>query len=761
MKSPKKIYNDYIILKNTKNENKIYIKYTDEKLTTENMLETHDLVRYYNCMNKILSIYQSVLYQFIRANFQFIQRKSIYDSPNRSVFKKFLEIYSQLNLSDDNIEQLPVTKNDFIKIFGEKKESHKEDYATFYFNLYNEIKKINTNNNVLSINESIKEINDGVIKYSLQKNYGDRISYFFTPKDDDLFLMFGSWVISVHAVALSVLFSPGAAAVAAGSGSYTYVLTGTVGAAAGSLIKNTSFLAFRVYNIVLRERTNYLINESKFKTNIGKLNSSFNSLNEMKELISNINNINMKIGKFNFYFSNSFHYYCKLKEMSDKYSDTLFQNYFLNSNEYEKVKNKIKYTYTKSLSYFRLKKSLQCSLKIQIESMKELNLKSIYLLRNNSTIIDFINDNSNELENIISKVSRKLFKNEKLNAPMEKAFKEYLKHSLLTENSIIKLEKKKLFENEILNIEKEKSKTFRHEAELTLDYLRIMPFAINQSSNAFTNISNGNSGKILDPGLWYIASVSEAIMFITGSIDSLKNFEKTYGVFKKISAAYNIANFTSSSFMIMSNSWLHLFNNSVLSNMYSNPFSSILALAEFQMLKAVKKNYLGIWEDIYKEYNEHKEACLKRGNMYPSYDYFVKTRRILPMEAIHKLSDIFKDKFCYVSGLLAEINHDTREIVKSLEMERNPTHSCWPFQNNKDQKYEIFLAYGKILLKNLAISKEIRILEHYIKVIHDFDLEIDRALQTNFLLLKVDDISAFGITSFASNPLVNNSVLTE
>ena len=282
----------------------------------------------------------------------------------------------------------------------------------------------------------------------------------------------------------------------------------------------------------------------------------------------------------------------------------------------------------------------------------------------------------------------------------------------------------------------------------------------NQGSNAFTNITNGNVYKILDPGFWYIASISEAIMFVTGSIDGFKNFEKIYEIFKKISAAYNIANFSLSSFMVASKSWLELFNNEILSNVYSNPFGIILTLGQYQMLKKIQNNYLGIWDDIYKEYIEHKKKCLLNGNMYPSYDYFVKKRKILPMEAIHKLSDIFKDKFCYVSGLLAEINHDTIEIMKKLEAVNNPSYSSGlSFYSNKDQTSDIFLKYGKTILKILTVSKEIQILEHYIKVIHDFDPEIDRTLQTHFALLVLDDASAFGVTSFALNPVVNNSVL--
>lgn len=736
IKSPIEIYNQYKLRKKYKLENRIYDKISINETEIEKIFEDSDLVRYYNYSMKVFALYCKVLSQFIKSDIKFVERKSIYDSPNRAVFKKLLEISHQ-QYNDNHSDNL-LLKNDFIKKFGKTDEYCGDDYSTKYYNLYKKIQNIVLCDNM---KDDIKRINDDIIKFSASSNYKDKISYYLTIKDENIFLLFSSWVIAIHAAAILILvplfpFIVGPFS-AASISSIGLILSPT----GGSIVNNLSFLSKRIFYILLRTKNIYIYDNDKINNKFDKINSIYKNLSEVKDIVSQIDKMNSKINDFNYYFANCFQYYCELKEISDKYSDPIFNEYFLSNKDYDKIKNEVNDKYLKTVSYFRYKKLLQGSLKIQIENMKELNLKSIYLLRNNSSFIEFINKNSENIDRVINKVCDKLFEKYHEDMRLKKSFKDYILKSLNTHNNDSKAK------NAMNDINSVKEKTFFDEARLTLDYLRIVPVTVNLGKQIY-----GGKLDIKDQGLWFVISVLEVTMLVTGSIDVFKNYEKCYSILKNISAGYSGSNFAFSSFSIVTDSWLHLFNNSFLTNMYSNPFSFILSLAEFRMLSAVKSNHLKIWDEIYNEYIKFKLDAERKGNLYPSFNYFIKSRRISPIEAICNLGDIFTEKFCDVSKFLTKINADSEKLFQKLESIRNRKDKAFSARGDHiNDVFEILLIYSKVLLRSLAISKDIQILEHYVKIVYGFDLEIDRTLKNNFLLQLLNDASVFGVVSFASN----------
>lgn len=196
---------------------------------------------------------------------------------------------------------------------------------------------------------------------------------------------------------------------------------------------------------------------------------------------------------------------------------------------------------------------------------------------------------------------------------------------------------------------------------------------------------------------------------------------------------------------------------------YTNPFDIVLSLLEYRFTNIISSNYLGIWNDIYEDFNKYKDK--NKDQIYPNYEYFNKVRRILPGEAIHKLSDIFKEKFCKVSTTLGKINKNTIDIMNMIEDLENECFSrsklfCFSKTKPEDLIYNIIYKYVKTILKILSVSKEIEIIEHYIHNVYEFDPEIDKTLQINFALLNIDTKTGFALTSFALDPSVSKEIFS-
>lgn len=91
-----------------------------------------------------------------------------------------------------------------------------------------------------------------VLTESNKKNYRDKISYYFTPKDDQIFTLFASWVVSVHALVFAIISVP----VMAASGSVVLPSLATYGLIRG--FSNASYLGFD-FIILFLEKARYII----------------------------------------------------------------------------------------------------------------------------------------------------------------------------------------------------------------------------------------------------------------------------------------------------------------------------------------------------------------------------------------------------------------------------------------------------------------------------------------------------------------------
>ncbi len=791
-----------------------------------------DIDSYYRVMLRICFAYNEALFYFSRGGFNKINKN------NGVILNRFIDIYKNrgnkskiLEIIDkkkyiEKLSKVNFDKSELMKVLGNKEN---REFA-YYYPEYERMRKFihdkiydkNENDKVLT--EVFHKLNQNLIKESSSKNYRDRSDYYLTFTDMQIYDYLISPVVCFHGILVSLIFPPAGVTVAS-----TLITTATItgiGIAKDQLIN----VLKRVYNIGIRNNSYYHIDHEKFNENMSLAtgNSEFDISNpfkknfehkldfdlyKLKDILNQLEQITTRNGEFNYFVANSFKYYVKLRINQQKlYHDfiagrELFSN-LNNSDElvYKNTISKNKEIYYKALSYYRNKNTVEQTLKIQIDSMKFISKSLMIMLRGNSGFKIFLKhfNNKYNYNNDLSSYSKKISEimTKKIGSiSKSNLFLDFIIASLndsspdlLQESQLKELlnETSKINPNNPLYSDISKNETFQESAINNLNnigsnelFVRQVVQIINTSNvtNIFTKYSNS-----YDWGLWSSLGLLEGILYLSNSTSAKNKFKKVSSILTGVSGVYKLSNLALGSVNLTANILDKLkvletsgtiFSNPIFSSFTANPFSIITTVLDVKISSSVRSNYDGIWTDICKDFEEFKKQK-KAHNHFPrsnAFEYFINHRKSDPIEAIHKISDLFKDKLNNIVSLSKAINEKMIQIHGKVN-EYNVDNKLIMYARNKNEKKsftsyfkfnvtpekieeEIIADYIKILLSILSLAKEVQSYDYFLDFLSDLDSEISNYLKLNSLMFLNEDKAIFSILNFASNPDVNRDIFKD
>ena len=752
-----------------------------------------------------------------------ILQKEIENIKYRNNASKILEFVN--NKRDiDNLSKETLDKTEFMKVLGNEENRDFKKFYQEYEKLSKFILEIYDKNKIDKIlTKVLHKLNENIVRETLNKNYGDRADYYLTFTDMQIYEYFISPVVSFHGILVSLVFPPAGVTVAS-----TLITTATVtgiGIAKDQLINTLK----RVYNIGIRSNAYYHIDNEKFNKNMSLAtgNSEFDISNsiyknidhkldfdlyKLKDVLKQLEQITSRNGDFNYYVSNSFKYYVKFRINQQKlYNDFIAGREFfsnLNSNDiaYNNAINKNKDIYYKAMSYYRNKNTVEQTLKVQAESMKFISKSLLIMLRGNSDFKIFLKhfnnkyDYNNNLKNYYKKISEiastKIGSINKANL-----FLDFIITSLndSSPNHLSELELKKLFNesskinpNNPLYSDISKNETFKESAINNLNniggnelFVRQAVQVINTSkvTDVFMKYSD-----IYDWGLWSSLGLLDGILYLSNSSSVKNKFKKVSSILTKISGIYKSGNYVLGAVNLTANILDKLkvletsgtiFSNSIFSSFTANPFSLITTVLGVKLSSSVKSNYEGTWTEISEKYEEFKDKQLDH-NKFPrstAFEFFINYRKSDPIEVIHKISDIYKDKLSNIVSLSKAINEKMIQLHEKVNLynfdnnlitidkrinEKKSFASYFKFNMTPEKiEEEIIADYIKILLSILSLAKEVQLYEYYLDFLKDLDLEINNYLKLNSLILINEHKVIFSVLNFAFDSKINRDIFED
>lgn len=843
---------------------KFYNKSNRQDLAKKNIFSVQDTNSYYKVLLRIVFAYNESLLFFSRGDFKLVNKN------NAVILNKLIDIYKNRNNIDKIIQ---IIDNERCKKILNKENSNKseifkilrnKDKAAFGF-YYKEYKRLleffnseekideltgvktktdkitdNIIKNVMSGNEDANDffvnvfnkLNKNLAKESSNRNYGDRSDYYLTFTDMQIYEYLISPIVSFHGIIVSFIFPIAGAAVAS--------TVTTTGSGTGIGIAKDQFINIlkRVYNIAIRDNKYYQIDKIKFNEKMSSASdtSNFNISNsvsansqnqldfdlyKMRDILKQLEQISTRNSEFNFFVSNSFKYYAKLKMNLEKLKNDFIagRNVFTNLNElddpvYKNIVNKNKDIYYKALSYYRNKNTVEQTLKVQINSMKFISKSLLIMLRGNSEFKIFLN-HFNKKYNYNYYLVRKSSYRDKISNIMTKKlsnisnYNDFLDFIIVSLNDLspdisseIKLNSlfNEFSEHDKIDFDPSSSKYSNvHKNETLKDktinninslggnelFIRqvIKIINISKTTDVFTEYSD-----LYDWGLWSSLGLLDGILYLSNSTSASNKFKTISSIFTAISGFYKASNLALGSVNLAANTLEKfkvldlsstIFSNPTFSSFAINPFSMMTTVLEMKLSSSVKSNYEAIWNDICKDFENFKNQN-NGNNKFPrssAYDYFINHKKIDPIEAIHKITDLFKDKLNNVVSSAKKINDKMINLHEKVH-EYNVNNKLIDYVKNKNEKKsfasyfkfnvtpekteeEIIVEYIKIILSILSFAKEVQSYNYFVEFLSDLDLEIEDYLKLNFILLTNDDKAIFSVLNFASNSEINRDIFED
>jgi hypothetical protein len=739
-------------------ENKVYYKDSLNHFTVE-IATFYDLDNYFD-----YAIFSTLLF---KQSFECYSKEKMVNNKmidNKYILNELIIIsgnlgeteryfYTAIN-SEDIMDEIALKKEDifnFEKIFNPSTK-----YVIYFNKLYKAVYEFLSQADETPKNVYFENMNAFVIKHTSGKNKREFANYLFTPTDGEKFRLLGSWVFALTGVALTLVFLPplGAASLVAL-------------AIAGPILTLALYVGPKIKDVLFRKRQNYYIDEKKFKERLSNVEYSEKKFKEMKELILNFKRLISQMDMYNFYFSNAFDYYCKLKKIIDLQLNDVIKNKPLEDKQYGSIKVEIEFNYYKLLGYFRLKKGLQANIKIQLEGLKEICLKNIYLLRNDADFKSYISIHKSSLANHMNKFVNKIRKKNKMPSEVTDSLEQYLLQSLITDEFLSAKEKRDL-EPKMKELNAEFEAILTRDSKLSFEILNRSEEYLQSSPASFALGLEGKvqqkmspSAHYVDPGLFLIASSIESMLFLSASssLGLLESHKRVFSILRKISGLFTGLKLGTSIFMLVARKvgWIDLFTTG-MQHIYVNPFQVILGLISVSVETIIDKHYIRYWDKMYNSFKTYLKDQNGENAKYPVYTYFSKEFGNSQMSAITKMSNVFRDKFLKISGLLDEINSSSKHLCKNVQnnMTSKKKGSGEKYDKENDKAYEIFEKYAEITLKILSVSHEIKELDFYVQCIYSFDPEIEKVLKINSTLLFMENKEVFALNYFQNDQDVEN-----
>nr|BFD31747.1 hypothetical protein GTC16762_13650 [Pigmentibacter ruber] len=734
----------------TRRANKVYYKDELNKYSIE-IATFYDLDIYYN-----YAIFSCILFKKTCEVFSH-DKNNLNFVDNNFILLKLISLSMQISINDSNVvEKTSALLEENNELFIGKNNIYLKNLKGLYQSIIDFLNEVDQKDK----EEFFNNINAYAINYTNdEKTKRDFAKYLFTPTDGEKFRLMGSWVFAATGVALTLVFCP-----PIGAGALVAL------AVVGPILTLAFYVGPKIKDILFRKRINYFIDERKFKERLNNVEFTEKKFNEMRDLIHNFKRMLTNTDMFNNYFSNAFDYYCKLKEISDTQIKNTLKNEGTTDKNYKSLRNELELYYYKLLGYFRLKKGYQGNIKIQTEGLKELCLKCVYLLRNDSDFKTYVNIHKESISKHINKFSNKLRKKKKVDSKIIDSLEAYIINTLITDD-FIEIKQKKDLESKINSLNSEFESILKKDTSISFDILNKTQETLQASpASLITGLKGMAEQKIfpsttyIDPGLFLISSSIESLLFLSASssLGLLESHKRVFSILKKISNIFTSLKLGVSIGMVIAYKvgWINLFTTG-MSHIYVNPFQIILNVLSVSIEAAIEKNYVRHWNEMYKKLKEYVNDQDIENSKYPLYSYFTKEFGNSKMTAITKMSNVFKDKFIKISGLLDEINRSSKHLCKAIQEniasinkfeQNNDKHKC--YNTESDKAYKSFEKYCEIILQILSASHEIKELDFYVQCIYSFDPEIDKLLKINSSSIFLENKDFFLLNYFQQDPIV-------
>lgn len=244
----------------------------------------------------------------------------------------------------------------FIRIYRNEFNLHRKKYKLIP-GLYDKEKIILT----------LKDLNTDLTRECNKRNVTDRLDYYCTLNDMQIYKLFVSPVVAFHGILFGILIPP-----IAGTAMAKTIVGAGIGTGIETAKNHFSHFVKRIYIVGIRQNSFRRLDNNKFEE---RLNDTIenNDIRKMGFIIAELKKVNLKAGNFNFFFSNAFKYYCELKRETDKYPKDLF----VDEKKFQSLLPNLQKLYYKTLCYFRKKEVLEETLRLQVCSLKALNIKSV------------------------------------------------------------------------------------------------------------------------------------------------------------------------------------------------------------------------------------------------------------------------------------------------------------------------------------------------------------------------------------------------
>jgi hypothetical protein len=815
-----------MLVKSSSNPIEIFTKENKSDLSHRMKLTDQDINQYYRPMIQLCMAYNESLYYFARADFhqnKFSRLLNRVDVLNKliSIYKFHLDksvILKVIGKNDSFIKNLSAhgfDHKELVKSLGAEKVAFKFYYAE-YVKLQESLDKIYDKHH---LNDILQKLNSQLVLECSSKNLKDRSDYYLTFDDMQIYDYLVAPIVGFHAILIAFIFPPAAA-------SALGVLTGTA-MSAGIEIGKTQVINLlkRTYNVIIRDNKFYHIDNIKLDEKIEEAHQKFD-LYEIKNLILKLKQSSTRTGDFNYFLANTFKYYAKLKgecnnlsrdylagkkifesliseegylenqkkELDD--SKTYLERkktclklereylerekkYLAKRKEYDTIIFDKKYLYYKTMSYFRCKNILEETLRIQIDSIKLITSQSLLMLRGNEEFCQFLDgykkshsdlyirtkvrslilklggkSNIDDFENLVMMG----LNNKKFNILDEK----YAHITTLNPHSSIK--------DDILKF----SDNFGGTADFVNQVTKILS-NIPGTDTYFSELTKHS--KEFDLGLWLSLNALDGILYLSNTSSAIQKYQKISSYIKKISSFITLGNYALGVVNLVGQSWIHLFSSPFITNFSLNPFSIFTSFLNVNISKSVSSNYSAIWKDICNHFEDYKNNYHSVPKT-PAYDYFVLYRKMDPGEAMHKISDIFKNNFASIINVTENINDNSIKLIEKIKKYNNKTsgsshpevllginafYAARNVSHPVDTTYmedEILTDYIKIFLSLFSQAKELESYSHYLNFLKDFDLEINDFLKLHFVMLGVEDKGVFSVINFGTNPDVNRMIFS-
>lgn len=720
---------------------------------------------YYEPSQKVCESYFKALKYFLSAEDHLKQK--LYKMVAKEIQKILVDIFLCIGCKDEFSKIVIILE----KINEPKiKASEQEAFKSLYFaclQLCSKYAQIADNKNFHYWYKSI-DLNYHLSRECENKQYIDRLNYYsLTPSDGALYSMFVVPFIGFHMVVFSIAIPPIGNVLATTKSFAT--ITGIL--ASRTVVKET---VKSIYNVF--KKNQYYI-PSKASIEINSEIKSLKDLEVLKKTLSEIKKMTARnIGGFNFYFTNSFKYYCELKENCEKFrkfgSSFYTDSFVVDDKIYQQEIPKIRSSYYKTLYYTRSNKIVADTLRIQLEALKLSSLQSVKLLTNHPQVIGFFKsrdiffkENVSEAmaskasardvntKNIIYKYLRNKYN--KVDDTLAKQLTHFVFSTMSSEQINLESLKEKRIDINRKATDFEEFKKYFDDWQNPADISRRMVgfFAnIPCSQNYFAEI-NKYSYEI-NVGSWFAFSIFEAMLYASNSNAARDKYQKIRSWCGNIANGIYLGHHVLGIYDLFSRT-TGLFSNSVISNLAFSPFGILIDVAITNLGAQVSSNEAEIWKDIEERFVKEKEKSRyqKDEKLWdPAYRFFSREVGLMPSDSIHKISDMFRKRLVAMVDLSIKINSDIIDLIDKIK-NFEQTSKKW-FTNKVTEEF-IIKRYTKIIMNMITLTKELEAYDFYLEnIVKNINEEIDQALKFYLILISVEHRAAFSIIEFAKHEKV-------